>query len=86
MDRLLPDALDELTARERAVIELVAEGWSNREIADRLFVTVRTVESHVWAILVKLGVFPDDRVNRRVLLARAWFQAGATAPAGAVAA
>ena len=68
------EAIAELTAREREVMTLLSEGWSNREIADRLFLAVRTVESHTWAILVKLGVFPDERVNRRVLLARVWLE------------
>jgi DNA-binding NarL/FixJ family response regulator len=70
-----PSALDaylELSPREAEVLALVAEGWSNRAVAERLFVTVRTVESHVRTILVKFGVCADDRVSRRVLLARLW--------------
>ena len=38
---------------------LVAAGWSNREVADRLFVSVRTVEGHLYRIFAKLGI--DDR-------------------------
>lgn len=67
-------SLTELTPREVTVVELVAQGWSNREIAERLVVTVRTVESHIWAIMMKLCVCADDRVNRRVLLSRIWFE------------
>jgi DNA-binding CsgD family transcriptional regulator len=38
---------------------LVEAGWSNREVADRLFVSVRTVEGHLYRIFAKLGI--DDR-------------------------
>ncbi len=46
---------DELTARERQVLELVAEGHSNRQIGERLFISGKTVSVHVSAILRKLG-------------------------------
>lgn len=44
-----------LTEREREVAELVAQGLSNREVATRLYLSVRTVESHVYQALAKLG-------------------------------
>jgi DNA-binding NarL/FixJ family response regulator len=48
--------LAELTARERQVLELLAEGLSNGQIAKRLFISVKTASVHVSAILRKLGV------------------------------
>lgn len=49
-----------LTRRQSEVLELLAEGLTNREIAQRLFISPRTVEKHVAALLTKLGV-PDRR-------------------------
>jgi ATP/maltotriose-dependent transcriptional regulator MalT len=55
-ESLRTDAVAGLTDREREVIELVAAGKTNREIAERLFLSVRTVDRHVSRILDKLGV------------------------------
>jgi DNA-binding NarL/FixJ family response regulator len=45
-----------LSTREREIANLVAAGLSNREIADRLVVSARTVEGHIYRACVKLGV------------------------------
>ncbi|WP_181156863.1 MULTISPECIES: helix-turn-helix transcriptional regulator [unclassified Microbacterium] len=47
---------DPLTAREKQVLELIAEGLSNKQIGERLFISVKTVSVHVSAVLRKLGV------------------------------
>jgi DNA-binding NarL/FixJ family response regulator len=59
-------ALDELTERELEVLGLMAEGLTDRGIAERLWLTPRTVETHVRHILQKLGIPADTAVNRRV--------------------
>jgi DNA-binding NarL/FixJ family response regulator/class 3 adenylate cyclase len=61
------DPLEQLTAREREVLELMAEGRSNQAIADRLFVTLRAVEKHVTSIFTKLGLPASSDDHRRVL-------------------
>jgi len=49
-------SVDPLSSREKAVLKLIVEGKSNREIAETLFISVRTVESHRAAILKKLNL------------------------------
>jgi DNA-binding NarL/FixJ family response regulator len=59
--------LDELTEREREVLELIAQGRSNKAIGERLFITEHTVEKHVKNIFAKLRLAPSDDDHRRVL-------------------
>jgi DNA-binding NarL/FixJ family response regulator len=50
------DELDDLTERERAVLDLIGRGHSNREIAEQLFLAEKTVKNYVTSILAKLGM------------------------------
>jgi DNA-binding NarL/FixJ family response regulator len=59
--------LGTLTDRERTVLALMAEGLANRGIAERMSVSVRTVEGHVAAVFGKLGLKDGDSENRRVM-------------------
>ena len=61
------DPIDDLSPREREVLELMAEGRSNQAIAERLFVTLRAVEKHVTSIFVKLRLPATAEDHRRVL-------------------
>jgi DNA-binding NarL/FixJ family response regulator len=67
-------ALDELTPREREVLSLMAEGRTNGGIARRLWLTEKTVETHVRTILMKLGLPAGEDDNRRVLAVLAYLQ------------
>jgi DNA-binding NarL/FixJ family response regulator len=58
--------VDRLTAREREVLALMAEGLGNTAIAERLFVTDGAVHKHIRSIFNKLELPPDDRTDRRV--------------------
>jgi DNA-binding NarL/FixJ family response regulator len=61
------DPLEELTPREREVLELMAEGRSNQAIAERLVITLRAVEKHVTSIFSKLRLPASAEDHRRVL-------------------
>jgi DNA-binding NarL/FixJ family response regulator len=61
-----------LTAREREVLGLMAEGRSNSAIAERLFITEKAVGKHSTSIFAKLGLAPSADDNRRVLAVLAY--------------
>jgi DNA-binding NarL/FixJ family response regulator/class 3 adenylate cyclase len=61
------DPLQDLTPREREVLELMAEGKSNQAIAEKLVITLRAVEKHVTSIFTKLRLSATDQDHRRVL-------------------
>ena len=66
------DRLDELTTREREVLGLMAEGRSNKGIAEALGVEEKTVEYHVGQIFGKLGLEVGPNDHRRVLAVLSW--------------
>jgi DNA-binding NarL/FixJ family response regulator len=68
------DPLSALTAREREVLGLMAEGRANAGIAQRLWLTEKTVETHVRSILGKLGLQVSEQDNRRVLAVLAYLR------------
>jgi DNA-binding NarL/FixJ family response regulator len=70
------DPMETLTAREREVLGLMAEGRSNRAIGERLFLSPKTVETHVSAIFSKLGIEDTSDDNRRVLSVLTWLRDG----------
>jgi DNA-binding NarL/FixJ family response regulator len=72
------DPVELLTTREREVLALLAEGYSNRAIAARLVVTERTVEAHITQTFVKLGLTDDPASHRRVLAVLAFLRAQST--------
>jgi serine/threonine-protein kinase PknK len=67
-------ALDRLTAREREVLALMAEGRTNAAIARRLYLSERTVETHVASILGKLDLPSGEDDHRRVLAVVAYLR------------
>jgi DNA-binding NarL/FixJ family response regulator len=60
-------AVDSLTAREQDVLRAMAEGRSNAAIGKELFLSAKTVETHIAAVFAKLGLPPSSDDNRRVL-------------------
>ncbi|GAA5162498.1 LuxR C-terminal-related transcriptional regulator [Ornithinimicrobium tianjinense] len=76
MVNIVPQCPGRLTAAEDRICGLVAQGWTNRQIAEQLHLSERTVEAHVSAILRKLQM-----PNRAA--AASWFTARRAAPQGA---
>jgi len=75
LTRTRPDAgLDRLSAREREVLELMAEGLGNSAIAGRLVVTEGAVHKHIRSIFAKLDLAPTDDVDRRVVAVLRWLR------------
>ena len=66
------DPLERLTAREREVLDLMAEGRSNTAIARLLVVSDKAVEKHVGNIFTKLDLPPTTDDHRRVLAVLQW--------------
>ena len=69
------DRLRQLSAHEREVLELMAEGLTNSAIATRLFLSERTVEAHVRNVMAKLNIAHGDDAHRRVLAVLAHLRA-----------
>jgi two-component system response regulator DevR len=67
-DTSAADPLARLTAQERRILDLLAEGLTNRQIAERLFLVEKTVRNHVTRVLAKLGV--ERRTQAALVAAR----------------
>jgi DNA-binding NarL/FixJ family response regulator len=68
------DPLQELTPREREVLELMAQGLSNKGICEKLFLSERAVERHITGVLSKLGIPTTGQEHRRVLAVLAYLR------------
>ena len=67
-------ALASLSPREREVLELVAEGRSNKAIGERLTISLGAVQKHVSTIFNKLGLTAGEDDDRRILAVLAYLQ------------
>ena len=68
------DPIEELTPREREIIALMAEGRSNQGICQALWLSPKTVETHIRGAFTKLGIREAPEDNRRVLAVLAFLQ------------
>jgi DNA-binding NarL/FixJ family response regulator len=68
------DPLEQLTPREREVLELMAQGLSNKGICEKLVLSERAVERHITGVLSKLGIPATGHEHRRVLAVLAYLQ------------
>ena len=59
----MPDARDQLTAQELQIARLAAGGLSNREIGQRLFLSHRTISTHLYRVFPKLGITSRAELN-----------------------
>ena len=76
MDRRREDHWwDHLSDRQHEVLALMAEGRSNRAIAERLYLSEKTVEAHVRSIFTRLGLMPSNDDHRRVLAVLSYLRA-----------
>jgi DNA-binding CsgD family transcriptional regulator len=66
-----PDVLEELTPQQRQIVRLASEGLTDREIADRLYLSPRTVSSHLYRSYPKLGVASRHQLRDVIALSRA---------------
>ena len=68
------DPIDELTPREREILALIAEGRSNQGICRALWLSPKTVETHIRGAFAKLGIREAPEDNRRVLAVLAYLR------------
>jgi DNA-binding NarL/FixJ family response regulator len=61
--RRVPEARDQLTAQELQIAQLAADGLSNREIGERLFLSHRTISTHLYRVFPKLGITSRAELN-----------------------
>jgi DNA-binding NarL/FixJ family response regulator len=73
-----PSVLEALNDREREVLRHMAEGRSNLGIGKELYLSSRTVETHVTSVFTKLGLSPSDTENNRVRAVLAFLRSAGT--------
>lgn len=61
------ESVDRLSPREGETLALMAAGWSNARICERLLISSKTLERHISSIFFKLRLLPNESENRRVL-------------------